>query len=199
MGLVKALDSTDRRRLLLMFVVIFSACGIELLGDTGREWLRYERTGVSAGEWWRLVSGHFTHLGPAHLGLNLAGLVLVALLAGRTLTSAEWLASLAVGMLSVNAGLFLLDPELRWYVGLSGILHGLLVAGLLIGLARRRAESAVLLLVIAGKLVWEQFAGALPGSTLSAGGPVIVNAHLYGAIGGVTAAALISRWRRASL
>ena len=46
-------------------------------------------------------------------------------------------------------------------------------------------------MIVAGKLAWEQFAGPLPGSESGSGGPVIVDAHLYGAVGGLLAAVLI--------
>ncbi|MEM1175623.1 MAG: rhombosortase [Pseudomonadota bacterium] len=200
MGLLKALGRADTARLLLLFIVVVTAIVIELAGDIGRDILRYQRDRVFDGEWWRLVSGHFAHLGPQHLALNLAGLALVAVLVGRALTAGAWLLAILVSLLAVNAGFLLFNPELRWYVGLSGVLHGLLTAGLIAGLGSRRKESLLLLAVIAGKLAWEQLAGALPGSSSVAGGAVVVDAHLYGALGGtLVGAILISLRRRASL
>jgi len=55
----------------------------------------------------------------------------------------------------------------------------------------------ILLVLVVGKLVWEQLTGALPGSESIAGGEVLVDAHLYGAIGGaVIGAWLVLRNRR---
>ena len=42
-----------------------------------------------------------------------------------------------------------------------------------------------LLLGVGGKLVWEQLVGPLPFSESTSGGPVLVDAHLYGTIGGL--------------
>jgi len=53
-----------------------------------------------------------------------------------------------------------------------------------------RAELALLGLLIA-KLTWEQLHGALPGSADLAGGSVLVDSHLYGAITGLVAAGLL--------
>ncbi len=200
MGLVKAFDSLPATRILLLFAVISAAVVIESFGDAGRELLRLERARVLDGEWWRLLSGHFTHLAPQHLALNAAGLGLVALLAGRAMTASQWLLAFLMSLVAVNTGLLVFDPQLNWYVGLSGVLHGLLVAGLVAALESRRTESIVLLAVIAAKLAWEQFVGPIPGTSGAAGGAVIVNAHLYGAIGGaVIGAVLISARRRASI
>jgi membrane associated rhomboid family serine protease len=82
----------------------------------------------------------------------------------------------------IDTGFLLLMPHLQWYVGLSGVLHGLLTAG---AVAWWRLEdrrlTLVLWLILLTKLTWEQWHGALP---LSGDLNVIVNAHLYGAIGG---------------
>ena len=48
-----------------------------------------------------------------------------------------------------------------------------------------------MLVIFAAKLGWEQLAGPLPFTGETAGGPVIVDAHLYGAVGGALAALLI--------
>jgi hypothetical protein len=44
------------------------------------------------------------------------------------------------------------------------------------------------------KIMFEQLIGPLPGSEQSAGGDVVVNAHLYGVLAGVAAAAVF--WNR---
>ena len=77
------------------------------------------------------------------------------------------------------------NPELEWYVGLSGVLHGLLVAGIMANLAVGHRLEIVLLLAVCGKIAWEQLYGPLPGSTEFAGGAVVVDAHFYGLLGGL--------------
>lgn len=161
-------------------------------GDEGaRAWLRFDRSGIAAGEWWRLATGHIVHLGPSHTLLNVAALVLLWWLVGAGLSVAGWLVVVASSVAFIDAGLWLLDPRLSWYVGLSGLLHGLFAAGLA---ARYRAvprESLVLGALLAVKIVFEQLVGPLPGSEASTGGAVVVNAHLYGTIGGLLAGVLL--------
>jgi rhomboid family GlyGly-CTERM serine protease len=160
----------------------------QALGWTGA--LRFER-GLIAAEPWRLLSGHFVHLGWMHLALNLGGLALMWALFGRGLRPAAWAGVLLLCALAVGGGLYVFDTALAWYVGLSGVLHGLLVLG---AWAARRAEARtalVVLLAIAAKLAWEQFTGADTGTAQLVGGDVVVNAHLYGALGGLAAAALL--------
>lgn len=164
--------------------------------------LRYERNGILAGEVWRILTGHFVHLTWSHLLLNLGGLALIWMLFGARLSQAHWGIVIAACALGVSAGLMLLNADLHWYVGLSGLLHGMFVAGALGGLFSGYRAEWLLLGLVTVKLAWEQAVGALPGTEALAGGGVIVDAHLYGAISGLVAALLIRAirphpdWRR---
>ena len=164
-------------------------------GDEGREVFKYDRLAIADGEYWRLLTAHFVHLGSTHLVLNLAGLLLVWLLVGRYYTGLQWLGVLACSVVTVSGGFWFIDTYMLWYVGLSGVLHGLLVAGAIQGFRALPSESAIILVIVAGKLAWEQLAGPLPGSESVSGGDVVVNAHLFGAIGGAIAGAAL--WRSA--
>ena len=176
-------------------VIGLVALALLVSGDAGREWLRFDRTGIAAGEAWRLLTGHLVHLGATLAVLNLAGLVLVWFLVGRAFTVRQWLAIMAGSVAAIDLGLWFGSPALEWYVGLSGLLHGMLAAGIVAGLAARSGEALVLAVVVTAKLAWEQFAGPLPGSEATSGGAVIVDAHLYGVIGGTLVAATMIRVR----
>lgn len=163
---------------------------IHLGGETVRGMLRYERADVLQGEWWRLISAHFAHGDTRHLALNLTGLVLLSVLFAGCYSLAGWLVVALFSMAAIAFGLVFYEPQLDWYLGLSGVLHGLLAGG---ALAWWRREPPLLALALSvllvGKLGWEQWQGAwaLAGSL-----PVVVNAHLYGALGGLLGAALLS-------
>jgi rhomboid family GlyGly-CTERM serine protease len=167
---------------------------LQMAGPEGRELLAWDRSALASGELWRLVTGHFVHLGWSHLGLNLAGLALVTWITGGAYGLLRWTVIAVVTIAVIDAGFWYLYGNLDWYVGLSGLLHGLLAAGLLAGIRERDREALVLALLVTGKLVWEQTLGPLPGSESGAGGAVIVNAHLYGAVGGILGALI--PWRR---
>jgi rhomboid family GlyGly-CTERM serine protease len=201
MGLGKRHDSAPSYRVLqgghwFFPLAILLVCGlIGVFGDAGRDLLKYDRLAIADGQFWRLLTGHLTHLGLSHLALNMAGLLLVWLLVGRYYRPGEWLVIFLMSAGVASAGFWYLSRNMLWYVGLSGVLHGLIIAGAIRGLRQLPGESAVILAAVIGKLTWEQLAGPLPGSESVSGGNVIVNAHLYGAIGGAIAAGGL--WRGA--
>ena len=144
-------------------------------------WLRYDRMAIENGQLWRMLTGHLAHLGWSHLFMNLAGLGLIWTIFGSHITWRRWLVILFVGALGTSVLLLLLNPQLRWYVGLSGILHTLFIAGCLADFKYRRWDTWILLGLVLVKLLYEQIWGPMPGSESTAGGKVIVDAHLYGA------------------
>lgn len=170
--------------LVLLATIVF------LCGDAGREVLRYDRTAIGSGEAWRLVTGHFAHLGLSHFVLNALGMALIAYLVIALFTPMQWLLITGFVIAGIDLGFWVLEPQLHWYVGLSGLLHGIWAAGAVGGLRTGLVDHRLLFAVLVGKLVYEQWLGPLPGSEDTTGGQVIVAAHLYGAIIG----ALIAAW-----
>lgn len=178
---------------LLPLAIVALAGVAEAFRDQGRELLKYDRLAIANGEIWRFVSGHFVHLGLQHLLLNVAGLILVWLLVGAQYTTRQWGLVTVISLVVINAGFWLFDPNLIWYVGLSGLLHGFLIAGAIPLSRQTPLEAAIICAAVTAKLVYEQVAGPLPGSEATAGGAVVTDAHLFGAIGGALAAAIL--WR----
>jgi len=170
---------------------------LSLGGDTLRELARYERGELLAGDIWRLVTAHLVHLGMGHTILNVGALGILVWLFDEILDNAEWAVVMLASALSIDAGLYWFASDVDWYVGLSGVLHGVMIAGSLKLLAARAPIGMLLLLLTLGKLAWEQWGGPVPYSELTAGGPVVVEAHLFGAIGGVAGLALLMLVRRA--
>ena len=158
---------------------------IAVFGSALGPWLRYDRQAILDGEWWRLISCHFVHLNWSHLGMNMAGFLLIWILFGRLLKTWEWLLVLLPACLMVALGLLAFDRNLLWYVGFSGVLHSIVVVACLFDLRNAHLDGKLILLAICIKLIYEQKFGPLPGSETTAGGKVVVDAHLYGAIAGV--------------
>jgi rhomboid family GlyGly-CTERM serine protease len=171
-------------------IALLLACALLLLpevaGDAARSALRYDRTGLEAGEWWRLLTAHFVHLSLEHAVLNVLGFALMWALFVRDYSPGQWLAILLASIAAIDAGLWFGDSEVAWYVGASGVLHGVMSAGAWSRLRQRQFDGWILTTFLMGKLAYEQFLGVMPFSATV--GTVVVDAHLYGAIGGLVAA-----------
>jgi rhomboid family GlyGly-CTERM serine protease len=167
-------------------------------GDELRDLGRYERHAIENGEYWRLVSGHLVHLGAGHLWPNLAATAIIGLLFEGVFRNGDWLRVGAASAAAIDLGLYALEPQVSWYVGMSGVLHGFVAAGALALLVRRDKLGFVLAIGLAGKLIFEQVSGPVPFTAESVGGPVVVAAHLYGVVGGLVAEVAAQLARRRS-
>jgi rhomboid family GlyGly-CTERM serine protease len=157
----------------------------ELGGEPVRALLRYERSGLAQGEWWRLLTAHFVHLDAEHAILNGLGVILMWALFARDYSPLRWLAIYLFSALVISAGLWWLNPDVDWYVGASGALHGVMAAGTLAHLRRRDLDGWILAIFVLVKLGYEQFAGSMP---FAGDSNTLVDAHLYGAVGGLVLA-----------
>ena len=130
----------DQNRLLLPLSLLLAAMLFAVFDDLGQAGFRLDRAALAEGEWYRLLTGHLVHLSHTHLALNIAGLALVWVLVGRAMTLRGWLLTAILSIVAIDLGLLLGVPSLDWYVGLSGLLHGLLAAGLVASWPLRRPE-----------------------------------------------------------
>ncbi len=163
----------------------------EWLGGAGlRDAWRYERAALEAGMLWRAISGQFVHLDGGHALANAAGAILIWALVGQAFRVAGWTLTLLVSVLGTAAGLWWFATDVAWYVGASGFLHGLLAAGALRQALGGDPLARIAVAVLCVKLGWEQWVGPLGAGADAATPPVVVAAHLYGALSGALVGAL---------
>ncbi|UHQ54918.1 MULTISPECIES: rhombosortase [Microbulbifer] len=171
----------------LALVVHFSPQDLDML-------LRYDRGLVLSGEYWRIASGHFAHTNLNHLLLNLAALLLYWVLFPNRLPLPRLLVEVAVLATLCGLALVLFEPQVHWYMGLSGLIHGLLALSATLEILERetRWRGGLLLTILALKVYSEQYGTG--GSLVSQwiGAPVVHEAHLWGLLCGVVAALCIA-------
>lgn len=181
--MLRSLGCDGRRGIALALVCCALLAGA-LGGQAVREALRYDRGALAAGEWWRLATAHLVHLSFEHAAVDTLALVLLWMLFARDYSTRAWLLILAAAAAAIDLGLWLSDSTLIWYVGSSGVLHGAFAAGALAHLRRGERDGWLLAALLIAKLTYEQSVGPLP----LVAGPVVVDAHLYGSLGGALAA-----------
>jgi len=168
---------------LLAFLLVLDA--VLGLGDSVGQLLRYDRSAIAAGGWWRLLTAHIVHLDVHHLVLNELGLVLMWSLFAHDYDAVEWCAIVLAGALAISSGLWWLSPRVSWYVGASGVLHSVMAAGAAKHLVERSWDRWILIVGLCAKLAWEQWHE-------SAAVLIVVDAHLYGALCGFAVGAALS-------
>jgi rhomboid family GlyGly-CTERM serine protease len=179
--------------LAVMALILLLALG----GEAVRQALRFDRAAIEAGEWWRLLSGNLVHLGWWHLAVNEIGVFVLVLLCPEALSWSVWLRRLVLLGLGMSAGLYCFVPDATWYVGLSGVMHGLFVLGL--GrqiVAERDLISAGCLAFLVAKVGWELAAGAPVSDEAAIGGKVLVESHLYGSLSALIYGLIFGAFRR---
>jgi rhomboid family GlyGly-CTERM serine protease len=167
--------------------LVLAAAGIvfQLSSDESNFWLVYDREAVLAGQWWRLLTGNLVHLSFSHLWLNLAALLaIIAVLPDKNAPSRILIYLLSCGI-AVTAGLQWFSPDMVRYSGLSGALHGLFVIKAYHEWPASRLSSVVMIGGLGIKVGYEQLMGGSNSVASLIGGPVAVDAHLFGAIGGL--------------
>lgn len=170
----------------LYFFLLAAIVLLALAEPISSHWLMFDRDAIDEGQVWRLFSAHFVHLSTAHLLGNVLGVMLVAYIAGRSLNNSWGIFLLAWCVAVVGLGLYGYADYLQRYVGLSGVLHGLILVAPFISPFYSRRMAGCFLLVIVSKVIWEQspfyddmaMAGVI-------GGRVETNAHLLGVIAGL--------------
>ncbi|UZJ46052.1 rhombosortase [Marinimicrobium sp. C6131] len=156
--------------------------------------LELNRDAVAQGELWRLLTGHWIHYGPYHLAMNLGAFMLCGWILFQEIPLRHYGLLLLTCLLGVGIGIQWFNTDLDYYAGLSGALHGLLVAGVILTFKQTPWMSGLALAVVTYKIVQEQWPGYDTSHELLPV-PVAVDAHLYGAVIGLVWGVGVFLWR----
>jgi membrane associated rhomboid family serine protease len=131
---------------------------------------------VAAGQWWRLFTAGFLHVGPIHLVFNMVALWVIGRELEPVFGRVRFLALYLVGLLGGSATVFLFGQVGAEVAGASGAVFGLMGA-LAVVLRRMRLSARPALALIAVNLVLSF---------------VVPNISILGHLGGLVAGAVAS-------
>ena len=157
------------------------------------------RRAMATSQPWRLLTGHFVHLGFLHALLNCVALLLLGRLFADRLKPRAFFGILVAAPVVVSLAFLAALPELAWYRGLSGVLHALYFAGCVVWIASAsgRARWLPIAALIGGtaKVLLEQpWDSSFPVHEVLRIA-VVPQAHLIGAIIGALTGMAITRGR----
>ena len=174
------------KRHILPITIAFIVTFIGLFGSDVQLWLRFDRNAILSGEVWRIFTGHLAHLSWLHLLFNVIMLGIIWGLFDRFLPAKRWLHVMLFSGFGISLLLLVVDSNIYYYVGLSGVLHAMFIVGCLYDLRiTGRWDAKLLLALLIIKLLWEQLVSPLPLSEKLIGGSVVIDAHLFGAFMGL--------------
>lgn len=164
--------------------MIVAASGALLLAgpEIGR-WLAFERSQIDAGQWWRLCTDNWVHLGFWHYFLNALSLLLWMGVCPQRLRLSDWLLRLLLIGTGMSMGLYFFDPKLQDYVGLSGFIYGVFLLDLGNDALLRRDRFALLCLIfLVIRVGYEVIEGAPAYELRLVGGQVVAASHIWGMV-----------------
>lgn len=166
-------------------LLIFMASITLFLDPQASQWLAYYHTGINQFELWRLISASFCHTNFNHLLMNVFGLIVTLVLFIDSFKIIKIFPLIMFNSLFVGVMLFFFEAQVIWYVGLSGVLHGLFSYGVCTDLKNNDRWGYILGSGLIIKIAYEQLFGAAQSTIDLINAPVLVNAHFYGALAGV--------------
>ena len=147
--------------------------------------LVYQHQLISQGELWRGFTGHLLHTNGIHLVLNLAALILLWALHGHFYNLINYSLLFISSAIICSVGLYFFSPDITRYVGLSGIIHGIFVFGAMMDIHNKDKTGYLLFIGVWLKIAHEQFYGAGDHVSDLINAKVAIDAHLWGAVGGL--------------
>ena len=165
-------DHVLNSKVLLVAVCISISACLQVFPDTFIYWRE-----SLLGEFWRLWTAHWVHVGWVHFLLNMMAFACLPFIFPHT--KAWHLLSLLLLLPPfISLVFYFYLPYIEAYAGLS-------TAVALVYLQYRKERNFALLVLglIIAKLIWENTFGQT-GTAQLIGSPVLTEAHLYGAIGG---------------
>lgn len=136
-------------------ILVAASCTMVYLLPGLSDLLIYDRRAILSGELWRFLTGHLVHFSWGHLFFNLLGFVIAGWIVWRRGYSGFWI--LCVISSVAISGTLLLQPEVIYFGGISGIVNAAIVFIAIRGLKERGGSRwlsiSVLILTIANSVL----------------------------------------------
>lgn len=155
--------------------------------------LQFDRSAIGAGQFWRVVTGHWTHWSVDHLIWDVLAFVVLGVLCERIHRTAT-LSCILVSAIAISAVVWFTNPTMTHYRGLSGVDSALLLLLAVLTThrairTRQRPTAAIVIaltLAFVAKVALESATGTAIFVSQQAGNfTVVPAAHMVGALVGL--------------
>jgi len=131
-----------------------------------------------------------------HLLLNLASLLLIGWLFCQHLSISLWSAVFSLSAFLISMAYYWFAPQFQYYVGLSATLYAVIIIGSLLDLKQQPLIASLILLVVTGRVIWQQIFGSVDELAALIGDRVAIESHLFGIITGYILGLFLLWWKK---
>ena len=168
---------------ILLLLTLISGV-LQLLPVALQKTLHYNVDNIPSELYSLWLTPHLIHLDNIHYLINILSLTVVLFTFRAVFTPQRFFLLFAFSALMITLGLRYFSPDVLDYVGMSGVIYGILAAGLLWSAKKHSLLAWTVFFAIAGKVIYEQFYGPHLSIQTTLGEVVIVDAHFYGFLSG---------------
>ena len=165
--------------LIILCAVLF------LFEPQASHYLAFDRMQIEQFQWWRLLTANLLHTNANHLLLNLIAVALLWALHGQYFRLGQYTLMFFILCISTTLLIYGFAKQLQWYVGLSGVLHGVFLIGAYFDIKQGMKTGWLLLVGVLIKVGHEQIFGASQDIADLINATVAIDAHLFGTISGL--------------
>lgn len=165
--------------LIILCAVLF------LFEPQASHYLAFDRMQIEQFQWWRLLTANLLHTNANHLLLNLIAVALLWALHGQYFRLGQYTLMFFILCISTTLLIYGFAKQLQWYVGLSGVLHGVFLIGAYFDIKQGMKTGWLLLIGVLIKVGHEQIFGASQDIADLINATVAIDAHLFGTISGL--------------
>ena len=169
----------DPLLLIILCAVLF------LFEPQASHYLAFDRMQIEQFQWWRLLTANLLHTNANHLLLNLIAVALLWALHGQYFRLGQYTLMFFILCISTTLLIYGFAKQLQWYVGLSGVLHGVFLIGAYFDIKQGMKTGWLLLIGVLIKVGHEQIFGASQDIADLINATVAIDAHLFGTISGL--------------
>ena len=188
-----------KKKILYLIYLSLLFCIIEVSSFLWGSALQYDRIGIlEHSQFWRLLSGHFTHWGCEHFIWDALAFLIASFVLLR-ISFFKLIFVILFSILFISLWILCFDPSVRYYRGLSGVDEALfffLTLSVIFFSIKNRSYTACLtgiifLSFLSIKLGYEFFSGKMLFVGNISGAKLLLSAHFAGAVAGVICFALL--------
>ena len=163
-------------------VVILTTALLQVANNNLNGLLSYHSVDFLQNIYFEWLTPSLVHFNWMHWFLNIINLVVIVVLFYRVLSSQKLLTIFAISSAFIMINLYIFNPNVSSYVGMSGVLYTLAIYGALKNLQNDKVVSIIVLLYVVIKLFFGETINHLMGVDIALSDfRVIREVHWYGA------------------